>query len=60
MKKFMKWPTGKYNGKRIDGFKVSAKIHLLWWNWLPKASFNFGEPYFIWLCFTFRAEASYE
>ena len=55
----MKWPTGKFNGKKIDGFQVSFKLHLLWWNWKPLLSMNFGEPYFIWLCFTFRAQKSF-
>lgn len=56
----MKWPTGKYNGKRIDGFKVSLEVHLLWWNWKPVFSANFGEPYFIWLCFSIRARLNFE
>lgn len=56
----MKWPTGKYNGRRIDGFLVSLELHLLWWAWRPRIQWNFGEPYAIWLCFTCRARPSYD
>ena len=56
----MKWPKGKYNGERISGFKFSFAVHLLWWNWMPIIKFNFGEPYFIWLCFSLRGYIEYE
>lgn len=56
----LRWPRGKYNGWRLDGFKVSFHVHLLWWRWRPIYGWNFGMPYFIWLCFSVRAEASYE
>lgn len=56
----MNWPKGKYNGQRIDGFKVSVTVHLLYWAWRPLCRWSFGEPYLIWLCFTLRAKASYE
>lgn len=54
-----KWPRGKYNGRRIDGFRFSFSLHLLRWYWKPKMSWNFGEPYFIWFCFNLRVEANY-
>jgi hypothetical protein len=48
----MKWPCGKYNGKRIVGIRVSLEIDLSQW-WFS-ASGNFGEPYLIVGPFTFR------
>jgi len=56
----MKWPRGKYNGQRIEGFKFSFAMHLLRWHWKPIFCRNFGEPYFIWLAFTLRFYAAYE
>jgi hypothetical protein len=29
----MKWPRGKYNGRRIVGFDVRARLDLLVWSW---------------------------
>lgn len=55
----MKWPTGRYNGRKIDGFYVSFCLHLLDWQWRPLWRWNFGEPYFLWLCFTWRARLSF-
>jgi hypothetical protein len=56
----LRWPRGRYNGSRIDGFKITFSVHLLWWTWLPRFSWRLGMHYFIWLCFTLRHEASYE
>lgn len=55
----MKWPRGKYNGRRIEGFKISFAVHVLTWYWKPAFNTKYGEPYFIWLCFTFRAYPEY-
>ncbi len=61
----MRWPRGKYNGERIIGFNVSLSLKLPedWdiarWLLIPRVSWNFGNPYFIWLIFTLRAEARY-
>lgn len=27
----MKWPRGKYNGKRIAGFKITFQFNILVW-----------------------------
>jgi len=54
------FPIGKYNGRPIDGFEISFRIHLLWWEWKPILKYNFGEPYFIWLCFSIRAKLSFK
>lgn len=59
LKRFFRWPRGRYNGKRIDGFQVSFSIHLLWWTWRPIISLNHGEPCFLWLFFSLRFYASY-
>jgi len=29
----MKWPRGKYNGKRMVGVKILFRINLLHWQW---------------------------
>lgn len=54
-----RWPRGRYNGKRIDGFSLRFDVHLLWWVWKPIAEYNHGEPFLLWLCFTIRARARY-
>lgn len=59
LERFVRWPKGKYNGQRIDGFKLSFHLHILWWNWKPVFKLNYGEPYFIWLCFSVRGYLSF-
>jgi hypothetical protein len=54
------WPRGKYNGMRIEGIKISLAIHILDFRLTPILHFNFGEPVFIWLCFTVRLYVEYE
>lgn len=54
-----RWPRGKYNGMKIEGFYISFKVHVFWWAWKPLFKWNFGEPFFQWLCFSFRARAEY-
>jgi hypothetical protein len=48
----LRWPRGRYNGDRIDGLEARASVHLLWWRWFPILKWNFGAPYFHWLCFS--------
>ena len=55
----MRWPRGKYNGRRIEGFQLLLKLHLLWWRWKPLMHWNFGEPRFTWLCITIMASPKY-
>jgi len=59
-KRIVSWPRGKYNGRRIEGFKFQFDMHLLWWNWIPRMRWNHGEPYLLVLCFTFRLRPYYE
>jgi len=56
----VKWPRGKYNGQRIEGFMVSFSVRLLAWRWVPLFRWNFGQPLAMWLCFTVRFYAEYE
>lgn len=56
----MQWPRGKYNGQRIGGFRVQIIINILYWWWRPRWSWNFGEPYFLWLFLGVRANREFE
>lgn len=56
----LRWPRGRYNGQRIQGFKVSVAVHVLDWVWRPRLGWNFGQPYVRWLCVTIRGETEYE
>lgn len=55
----MRWPRGKYNGRRIEGFKVHFTLHLFYWQFRPLLHWNHGEPRFSWLCFTWMAAPAY-
>jgi hypothetical protein len=55
----MRWPRGKYNGRRIEGFRLHFVLHVLDWYWKPLLHWNHGEPRFSWLCFTWMACAQY-
>lgn len=55
----MRWPRGKYNGRRIEGFRVHFVLHVIDWYWKPLMQWNHGEPRFSWLCFTWMASAQY-
>lgn len=54
------WPRGKYNGRRIEGFKLSIAVHVLSWRFIPLVRWNMGEPVFIWLFLTVRGYCEYE
>lgn len=56
----MKWPRGKYNGHKIQGFSFVFRLRVLRWVFIPKFDWNFGEPYFLWLCFQIRFETEYK
>jgi len=55
----VRWPRGKYNRQRITGFTVSFEMNVDYIFWKPLLRWNFGQPYFIWLIFYFRAKAQY-
>ena len=55
----IRWPRGKYNGRRIDGFELQFSMHLLRFRWKPFIRWNFAQPVIIWLVFTIRAELEY-
>ena len=39
----MKWPRGKYNGRRIVGFRVNIRVTVDFWSF--RYSWNFGMPF---------------
>jgi len=41
----MKWPRGKYNGRRIVGVRVQVMLNIRYWDFHMR--WNFGEPYII-------------
>lgn len=53
------WPRGKYNGKRITGVSVKVRFDVSFCYWRPRASWNFGMPYFGWLFFIVNIETIY-
>lgn len=56
----LRWPRGRCNGRRIGGASLKVGIDLFFWFWRPRVSWNFGQPYFLWLCFQIRAEPNYD
>ena len=58
--KRIKWPKGKYNGQRVEGFQITFVLHLLYWKWVPILYCKFGLFYTVWLCFTVRCQTEYE
>ena len=55
----MRWPRGRYNGRRITGLKVSASIDLSGCDWKPILSWRLGYHHLIWLWFILRFETVY-
>lgn len=55
----LRWPRGKYNGRRITGVSVKVRFDLAHCMWKPKASWSFGMPYFAWLFVIVNIEAVY-
>ena len=54
----LRWPRGRYNGKRIVGITLSAEIDVMFWHlsW----SWNFGEPYVFIGPVNFRAKLVFD
>jgi len=46
----LKWPRGKYNGKRIVGFEVKFELDVTWWKFFLPSKYNsaFGFGPFCW------------
>lgn len=38
----MKWPRGRYNGRRIVGFRITFALNVLSWNWKPIVGLHCG------------------
>lgn len=59
LERLVRWPSGKYNGRRIGGFQIDFKLNILGW-WKIKMRWCHGEPYLrfgpVYVCF----KASYE
>ncbi len=54
----MKWPRGKYNGRRIMGIDFHIKIQCEDWFWLPLRVKYCGGLH--WLCFMTWTQFVYE
>lgn len=59
LQRIVRYPRGRYNGRRITGFDVKFSYHWDITFWIPKCSWGYGEPYFTWLGFGVRANANY-
>lgn len=55
----IRWPRGKYNGRRIVGFSVKFRVNLTMWRPLPLMRWNFGELMAAWLCFVVHCGVEY-
>ena len=54
----MKWPRGKWNGKRIVGISFKIKIDVTRWRWMPMRVKYVGGLH--WLCVYTWTEWEYE
>ncbi len=54
----MKWPVGKYNGRRIVGITFKIVLDVTEWRWIPTIGHDCGM--FHWLCWRSWTEATYE
>lgn len=54
MSRLVRWPRGRYNGRRITGIEVRLVWRCDMFDWLPTAKWNYSEPFFIWLGFQIR------
>jgi len=54
----MKWPVGKYNGRRIVGLEIDAKVRVNVWYWRPRW-FTYTSR-IAWLCFIVSLECVYD
>lgn len=54
----MKWPRGKYNGRRIVGIEFKLKLDLTTWRWLPLYLRDCGGLH--WLCFRTWTQLNYD
>ena len=55
----LRWPRGKYNGRRITGLSVKVRFDVAMFQWKPRASWDFGTPYFAWLFVIMNIEPIY-
>lgn len=56
----MKWPRGKYNGRRIVGIHFQAILNVTTWRWVPSfAAWEFAGGIH-WLCILTWTNWKYE
>lgn len=54
----VKWPRGRYNGKRIVGVEFKIVLDVTTWRWVPIVGHYCGM--FHWLCFRSWTNPTYE
>lgn len=54
----MKWPRGRYNGRRIIGISFKVQFTVNNWRWIP--TIGGCQGMFHWLCFRSWTEAVYD
>ena len=54
----MKWPRGRYNGRRIVGIEFYIVIDVTDWRWIPVIGHHVGM--FHWLFWRSWTQAAYE
>jgi hypothetical protein len=59
LRRLVRWPRGRYNGRRITGLRVTLICRYDMPVWRPYLRWNHGEPYGGWLGLQVRAEATY-
>ena len=45
----LRWPQGRYNGRRIVGLSIKFQITVDYWRWRPIYHWDIGGLH--WLCF---------
>ena len=56
----MRWPVGRYNGRKIVGCSLKVKIDVTEWRWVPWYCWNGFTKGFHWFCFYSWFEWEYE
>lgn len=50
---------GKYNGRKIVGFRLTIRFRYDGVRIKPRLKWNYGEPYFFWLGFYINYSSEY-
>lgn len=54
-----RWPRGRYNSKRITGFRLHFSMRTDAYTWWPVIRWNYANPIAAWLIVRVDAEAVY-